>query len=298
MNLIKSINILFTLPFICVGCNHKYSLNWSHIDYNPEVIRINSTLTHTDDANLDKAGARKLFGASYIAKNDTVIPYRIYRPTEHTNRKLPLVLMMHGAGEHGTDNKKQLTWCTLSTFEKYNDLMFNSIVIVPQSFDDDWTWIGPHTPKQCYRENIAETRMLDAVFDLVRLYSELPFVDEHRIYVVGLSAGGYAVWELIAKHPNFFAAGIPMSSGGPLHDEAINIFKNTPIYAFHGDQDKTIPYSTGTPLIYEKIKNAGGDKIIFKTYVGGGHNIWDNAINFEGDGTYPNTLNWLFGQKR
>ena len=143
--------------------------------------------------------------------------------------------------------------------------------------------------------NALDERDLHAAAALIEEYSQKDYIDSSRVYVVGLSMGGFGTWDILSRYPEVFAAGVPICGGGPT--DKIYELKNMPIYTFHGSSDTVVPYA-GTEGMYKAIQAAGGNKILFHTFTGAGHNIWNNAIAFEGNGTLPSLESWLFAQKK
>ena len=112
---------------------------------------------------------------------------------------------------------------------------------------------------------------------------------------MGLSMGGYATWDLLARYPDVFAAGIPICGSGPI--DKVNVLKEIPIYAFHGKLDPLVPYE-GSLYMVNAILEAGGERVLLKTYENGYHDIWNQAITFEGDERIPALAEWLFSQSK
>jgi dienelactone hydrolase len=109
-----------------------------------------------------------------------------------------------------------------------------------------------------------------------------------RVYVTGISMGGFATWETLIRYPEKFAAAIPVCGGGDVsHADRI---KNIPIWAFHGANDSTVPVQCSRSMV-EMIERAGGHPR-YTEYPGVGHNSWDCAY------AEPELLSWLFSQKR
>lgn len=100
--------------------------------------------------------------------------------------------------------------------------------------------------------------------------------------------GGYGVWDLLIRHNDVFAAGIPICAGADVSKAAI--LKDTPIYTFHGAEDNVV-HPDNTRNMVKAIRDAGGDKIIYVEYEDGGHAIWNRAMKTEG------LLDWMFEQK-
>ncbi len=113
-------------------------------------------------------------------------------------------------------------------------------------------------------------------------------LDDQRLYITGLSMGGYGTWDVIARYPKLFAAAVPVCGGG---DEALaSKMKDIPIWCFHGGADPTVPPDRSRNMI-KAIKEAGGDPK-YTEYPGVGHNSWDKAYS------EPELPKWLFSQKR
>ena len=117
---------------------------------------------------------------------------------------------------------------------------------------------------------------------------ELP-IDKKRIYVCGLSMGGFATWELLSRRPELFAAAIPVCGGGdPRQAEK---FKDIPIRVFHGSADGVV-LPAFSKLVVEALKKAGSQKVKYTEYAGVGHNSWTETFQNQ------DVLNWLFQQNR
>jgi hypothetical protein len=111
-------------------------------------------------------------------------------------------------------------------------------------------------------------------------------VDDKRLYLTGLSMGGYGTWDLLARYPDMFAAAVPVCGGG---DESMAAkMKDVPIWCFHGGADPTVPTQRSRDMI-KAIKDAGGNPK-YTEYPGVGHNSWDKAYS---DKDLPA---WLFSQ--
>jgi predicted peptidase len=121
---------------------------------------------------------------------------------------------------------------------------------------------------------------------LDQLRKELP-VDEKRIYVTGLSMGGYGTWDLIARRPDFFAGAVPVCGGAD--DSTAPAIKHIPIWCFHGGADPTVKPERSRNMI-AALKAAGGNPK-YTEYPGVGHNSWDRAYS------EPELAKWLFAQR-
>lgn len=226
--------------------------------------------------------------------------YCIYEPSEITfanaENGVPLVLFLHGAGERGNDNSTQLRSAIQFVINETSDSLFMDAVVIAPQCPVDTQWVNTPWAEGNYTlEGISESSNLKKVVELVKYYRGLRCIDANRIYVVGLSMGGFGTWDILARHSDLFAAGVPICGGGPM--DAIEILKDIPIYTFHGTQDETVPF-IGTEEMVNKIKEAGGEKLNFVVFPGEGHSIWNKAICYEGDETHPALDEWLFSQSK
>lgn len=178
----------------------------------------------------------------------------------------PLMLFLHGSGESGTNLSKVKAHGPPKLIE--NGQKIPMIVVSPQSSGRGWS-----------AESL--TALLN---DLTRKYR----VDKSRIYLTGLSMGGYGTWTLAAAHPEMFAAIVPICGGGNPSDAAK--LAHLPIWVFHGAKDSTVPIRRSEEMV-ESIKAAGGD-VKFTVYPEAGHDSWTRAYN------EPELIPWLLAQKR
>ena len=130
------------------------------------------------------------------------------------------------------------------------------IVVSPQCPGEE-SWSQP-------KQQAAIVKLLDHITGKYR-------VDQDRVYLTGLSMGGYGSWRLAADHPERFAAVAPVCGAG--NPEDAEKLKSLPIWVFHGDQDKAVPFSRSVEMV-EAIKKAGGTTIRFTTLEHIGHNSW------------------------
>jgi len=183
-------------------------------------------------------------------------PYYVYVPQNYNAEKgAPLILFLHGAGE--TNNEKKLLQVGLpNTLEKKKAFPF--LVMVPMALTKGWQAEGPNAK-----------RALAQLEDVKKKYK----VDAKRIYLTGLSMGGFGTWSLAAAHPEMWAAIAPICGGG--NPESAVKIKDIPCWCFHGDADTAVPVQKSRDMI-AALKKAGG-KPKYDEYPGVGHNSWDRA---------------------
>lgn len=227
------------------------------------------------------------------AANSLVLPYRLYVPENYdATKSYPLIVFLHGAGERGNDNAAQLKNGILVPFGDPNSPIHNCIVVAPQC-PAGKKWVeypngGAAQYCQYSTDMFAESAPLKALLELIDVLKGEYNVDSDRIYATGLSMGGYGTWDLLARHGDIFAAAIPVCGGVDVSHA--DIYKDIPIYTFHGLKDTTVP-STGTLNVVDKIKELGGEKITLVTYPDGAHSIWNTAYGTQG------LFEWLLSNK-
>lgn len=225
---------------------------------------------------------------TYEDANGRRLLYRMMRPeTVEAGKKYPLVLLLHGAGERGDDNVKQLVHGAKEFAKPENRTKYPCFLIVPQCPDGrkwvevDWT-LKSHTMP----EKIGDPLRL-AVELVEKLAAELP-VDRDRLYITGLSMGGFGTWDAIQRRPELFAAAMPVCGGGDTAEAAK--LKNLPIWAFHGDAD-TLVWPVRTTAMIEAIRSVGGTPKM-TIYPAVSHDSWNPAY------ADPAAMEWLFAQKK
>ena len=210
--------------------------------------------------------------AEFFVNGEDILLYRLVLPEDYnSNNTYPLILFLHGAGERGSDNTKQLNNCV----QNIANSAPNAIIVAPQCTEGN-QWVDTPWSNVSYStDTVAESNELQMVMMLLEKLKKEYSVDKDRIYVSGISMGGFGTWDLITRHPNTFAAAIPVCGGAD--SSKAEVVKNIPIYTFHGESDWDVPVA-GTRAMVEAIKTAGGNKITYTEYAGRGHNIWDDAF--------------------
>jgi predicted peptidase len=185
----------------------------------------------------------------------------------------PVILFLHGAGERGSDLALVETHGPpklIAAGEK-----IPAIVVSPQCPANEWWTEDAHL--------LALERLLDEIVAKYR-------VDEDRIYVTGISMGGYGTWALASRQPERFAAAVPICGGGNALP-ASRLLRNLPIWAFHGDADPVVPVVESQRMV-DAIRRVGGTMATITIYPGVGHDSWTQAYEDEA------LWEWLFAQRR
>lgn len=197
--------------------------------------------------------------------------YVLYKPWEYDpGESWPFIVFLHGAGERGSDGLKPSDVGIGKAIRNYAN-RFPALVAMPQCPAESW-WDKAFG-------------VVDAVMEAV--LTSYP-IDEDRIYLTGLSMGGYGSWWYGAKHPERFAALLPICGGGQPED-AEELAK-TPIWAVHGEDDSVVSPSESRRMV-EAVREAGGN-VKYTELTDTGHDSWDPAYSD------PDIVQWLFKQKR
>jgi poly(3-hydroxybutyrate) depolymerase len=216
----------------------------------------------------------KLFEARTFqdAKRNT-LKYQLLKPLDYDPEKnYPMVVCLpYGGGVEGCPPAQEL-------LTDFNRKKYPSFLFVPYC-PEGAGWGGvPNYPT-----------MDTLVFESIRaLEKEVKQIDTKRLYVTGVSRGGYGSWHFISTAPEMFAAAVPVCGGGdPRYAAGIT---DVAVWAFHGEKDRNVPVELSRNMI-EAMKKAGGNPR-YTEFPGVGHNVWDNAKNT------PGLWDWLFEQKR
>ncbi len=197
--------------------------------------------------------------------------YLLYLPESYNENKeklWPMIMFLHGSGERGDSLDLVKIHGPAKIVETRKDFPF--IVISPQcpAEEDGWS-----------TEVLKE--LLDDVCNKYR-------IDKDRMYLTGLSMGGYGTWSFAIEYPGLFAAIAPICGG--VRDRRINRLKDTPVWVFHGAQDKTVPIKYSEDAV-DALKKIGAD-VRFTVYPDAGHDSWTETYN------NPELYDWFLQHKR
>ncbi len=224
----------------------------------------------------------------FVSKKNDTLPYRLMRPqVSDTSKKVPLVIFLHGAGERGNDNNMQLVNGVKKFAMNFNRGKYPCYMLVPQCakgyrwVETDWK-LSSHVMPDKPSEYLSRTMLL--VDSLIKYLN----IDTNRIYITGLSMGGFGTWDAISRWPGKFAAAVPVCGGG---DTAkASTIKDISVWAFHGDIDKVVMVSRTRNMI-NAIKKVGGSPK-YTEFAGVGHNCWNSAYSD------PAMFEWMFAQNK
>lgn len=216
--------------------------------------------------------------------------YRLYVPRKLDHR-YPLLLWLHGAGESGDDNERNLLWLEQlippPQWEKRGSPFF---VLVAQCPGHNAPWYSVERPSISETDDARETDdMIDVVFAILNaIIAEYP-IDRNRIYVSGVSSGGSGSWELAIRHPGLFAAVAPLGSGGSTNHD-LKTLAGTPVWAFHSSIDCITPVQGARNTVYS-LQKLGGNAHLTEIH-STDHDCWTDAFGKYG------LMDWLLSQRR
>lgn len=199
------------------------------------------------------------------------LSYLLYKPAD-VPQPYPLILFLHGAGERGSDLSLLLRQELPKKLER-DALPF--LVVSPQCPAGEW-WTQ-------HLGNLS--KLLDHVLQ------SYP-VDAARVYLTGISMGGFGSWYLGFQEPERFAAVAPICGGGPVSQACA--LKEVPVWAFHGDQDDIVPPEATLSMI-DALRACGGDPKStpkLTIYPGVAHNSWTRTYN------NPELYSWFLSHRK
>jgi predicted peptidase len=204
------------------------------------------------------------------------LDYLLYLPADYQkdqDKQWPLIIFLHGSGERGSDVQKVTKHGPPKYLAAGTDLPVNQFIVV-----------SPQCPQahQGWR-----TYELNAMLDEIESKYH---VDKDRIYLTGLSMGGYGTWAWAQENPGRFAAIAPMSGGGNPGPRAVGRIRNMPIWDFHGGADPTVPPEQSREMI-EALKKIGNTEVKYTEYPGVGHDCWSQAYGS------PELYEWFLQHK-
>jgi predicted peptidase len=223
------------------------------------------------------------------------LPYRILYPENYDkSKKYPLLLFLHGAGERGNDNEKQMVHGGKLFLKDENRKAYPAIIVAPQCPEESfWATVkidrNSQPLKIDFDYNAEPQWPLVAANELVKKISEEESVDKSRVYITGLSMGGMGTFESVFRYPGLYAAALPICGGGDtrLYDKRIS---KTAFWVFHGDADAVVNVNLSRDMV-AKLKELKTE-VKYSEYPGVNHNSWDNAF------AEPGFLKWMFQHKR
>ncbi|GAB3509119.1 alpha/beta fold hydrolase [Spirosoma knui] len=212
----------------------------------------------------------QLVYAQSTVKVKSTYDYLLYLPKEYTKQTAtyPLVIYLHGGSQKGKDLNKLKAYGLPHLVDKGTDYPF--IIASPQCPDNKY-WSTDNWFENLYKDLVSKYR-----------------VDTSRIYVTGISMGGFGAWQVAMDYPDTFAAVVPLC-GGCNDSTQICRMSHVPVWTFHGTADDQIPVSE-TERLVNRLEKCNGN-VTFTRLNGEGHGIqyvYENKAIFD----------WMLKQKR
>jgi predicted peptidase len=221
-------------------------------------------------------------------KGDT-LNYRLLFPDSDTLRRYPLVIFLHGSGERGSDNEAQLKWGVMNFATDQNLMLHPAIVIAPQC-PEKMGWSNFTRSKISSEARLQPTpsKPMELVIGLIHQLMKTMPVDSNRIYITGLSMGGFGTYDAIERYPELFAAAVPVCGGGDV--SKVSVIAHLPIWIFHGAEDPAVNPTYSLDML-QALTKAGAHPGLTQ-YPEVGHFSWLGA--------YSDVLmmEWLFRQHK
>ena len=203
--------------------------------------------------------------------------------------KPAIVIFLHGIGERGNENLASIRLAVPDIVRQIKAAKQKVILIAPEC-PSNQTWAPLHRGGAGAKLTEKPAQALGMVPILIQKKIKEFDADPDRVYITGLSMGGYGTWDLIARYgTDLFAAAMPCCGGGDPAQSAK--MKDLPIWIFHGGADPTVPVMLSRRM-YAALKEAGNENVFYKEYPGVQHDCWTQTYR------NPEAWKWLFSQKR
>lgn len=225
----------------------------------------------------------------YINGKGDTLRYRQLYPDSDPLRKYPLVIFLHGSGERGTDNEAQLKWGVMNFATDQNMKLHPAFVIAPQCPENmGWSNFGDRRNNPELSLSVSPSKPMELLIELIQQIIKKFPVDTNRIYITGLSMGGFGTFDAIERYPQLFAAAVPVCGGGD-KSKASSI-SHIPIWIFHGAEDPAVNPAFSLDMA-QALSKAGAHP---------GLTIYPEVGHFSWIGAYsdPMMFEWLFRQHK
>ena len=224
----------------------------------------------------------------FVGSSKVPLKYRLLKPVNYRpGKKYPMILFLHGAGERGDDNLVTLTHAATDLADPIRREKYPCYVVIPQCpteqkwSDVDWSKASSEQPENASQSMLSVKELMDEMV-------ESAGVDKSRIYITGLSMGGYGTWDAIARYEGVFAAAAPICGGGD--PKMVSRFSRLPIWCFHGEADPVVKVTRSREMV-EALK-ATGSPVKYTEYPGVQHDSWTETY------ANPDFYQWMFAQQR
>lgn len=217
------------------------------------------------------------------------LKYRMLYPDANNMRKFPLVIFLHGSGERGSDNEAQLKWGVQAFATDENMMAHPALVVAPQCPQNlGWSNFSRTKVTAEARLLAAPSKPMELLIGLIKQLIKTMPVDTNRIYITGLSMGGFGTFDAIERYPGLFAAAVPVCGGGDI-TKAPDIAK-LPLWIYHGAEDPSVDVQYSIDMVNALTK--AGAHPGYTQYPESGHFSWLGAYSDK------LMLEWLFRQHK
>jgi predicted peptidase len=242
-----------------------------------------------------KAQDNTLFQKHWMVQGGDSLPYRVLLPIHYDSTlSYPVLFFLHGAGERGSDNEKQLTHGAKLFLRDDVRRNYPAIVVFPQCAEKDyWSNVLRHHQTDGKRafhflQDGDPTRYMRLLQALVPLVIKTYLTKKDQVYIGGLSMGAMGTYEAVRRMPGTFAAAIAICGGA--HPSTAPALKETKWWIFHGEKDDVVPDSFSRQMA-SSLGLAGAD-VKLTLYPDANHNSWEPAF------AEKDLLPWLFTQRK
>lgn len=236
-----------------------------------------------------QAQTSRFSSEKYLNGKGDTLNYRLLFPDANPLLKYPLVIFLHGSGERGNDNEKQLKWGVQNFATDKMMITHPAIVLAPQCpANQGWSNLDRQKGSRVMKLNPQPSKPMELLIDLIHQVIKKYPVDTTRIYITGLSMGGYGTYDALERNPHLFAAAVPVCGAGDTSKAAT--IAHVPIWIFHGADDPAVD-----PLCSKDMQEAllkAGAHPGLTIYPGVGHFSWLGAY------TDQMMIEWLFSQHK
>jgi predicted peptidase len=237
-----------------------------------------------------------LYQKRFFIKGTDTLRYRVLYPENYKEGTVyPLIVFLHGSGERGNDNESQLSHGGDLFLKDTLRKRFPAIVIFPQSpADSNWSVFKGRRDGTAAFNHSLNTNDLTTPERLVKLLmdslSQHGIADKKRLYIGGLSLGGFGTYDLVIHYPDYFAAAFPICGQAniPLY---VSKASAVPLWIFHGALDNVVSPQPDRDL-EKALLSAGVKNVKYTEYPNANHNSWDACF------AEPELLPWLFSKHK
>ncbi len=238
---------------------------------------------------------RSFLARTFVGSRGHPLPYRLLVPAMNRGRTetmacelMPLVLLLHGSGERGNDNSAQLHNGVAQLLgSETAAARFPCYCVVPQC-PTEQRWVEVDWDADRHVLPLEPSAPLSATVELVNTLLKSHPIDPQRVYLIGLSMGGFGVWDLLSRRPERFAAAVSICGGAD--ENAVAAAWAVPVWGFHGAADHVVRVERSRRTI-DALRVAGGIPR-YTEYPEVGHDSWTHAF------AEPDLLPWLFSHRR